>query len=73
MAFVKTEVFRQTLEGITTPLAVNTLVDTVNADANAFIGTLQPDRVLDIRTEFSGVGKYGPLTHYQIMVIYLVP
>ena len=70
MAIVQTEIFRGTIDQTMNVSDVNTLVDNVAAQANAFMSTLPADRVLDIKTVLSPATKYGPFTHYQIAVTY---
>lgn len=71
MVLVQSRVFHRTIDGIPTADEVNTLIDGVQSQANVFMATLAPDHVLDYHSHFAQAGKYGPLTHYQITIVYL--
>lgn len=68
MAIVQTQIFRGTIDTTTNVGDINTLVDNVAAQANAFMNTLRADQVRDIQIVMSPATKYGPFTHYQIAV-----
>ena len=49
----------------------NSDVDAVSAEVNAFLATLDPNNVLDIRYNTSQAEKYGTAMMYAVMIIYL--
>lgn len=47
--------------------------ESLQDEVNAFVATLNPQNVLDIRTGVGSVGKYGMFTHYWMQVHYYIP
>lgn len=73
MAVVKINIFETIL---TNSYTGNGVISTDNlalikSDANAFLATIAPVDVLDIKTDFFPAGKGGLGTIFQITVIYL--
>jgi hypothetical protein len=62
--------FRQIFRAYDTAAPTRVTGELLN-QVNTFLGTLQPENVLDVRTTVSGVGKYSEFSLVLVEIIYL--
>lgn len=71
MSIVQLQIFSGTIGPVINPNEIETLINSVSAEANAFMGTLAIGNVLKVDASLTAP-RSGHMSHYEIVVVYLL-